>query len=215
MDGLKPLECLTSPDERHFSFSVLDLTSTTGLRHPTVGDLHEDMAQFELPRNAPDMVRLSFDVARNLWMYGWYYWPFHSASELHALNALDLALGVKLQLEDNLEFEPGRKPSLSKMLNDAIERRWIVDSGMAKERKMEGHSEKFPFPQEENDLPRPDDQVYTRRLADQLPRIRNVYAHPKSYWYTSRGSSYLLIEAVHDIIVQLFDPLTRDQGIVP
>ncbi len=215
MENLKDLDKLTEPDPRHDVFVVLERPSQEGTpelrtRQLTEADQHKNMAALELSDSVPETVRSAFAVTRNLWLYGWFCWPFYTLADFHAILCLDLALAVRIAREEGRTDPPSWTPPLQKMLDRAIRSNWITDEGIAHAKRLreqwkrmreglpEGWFGGAPDPLEESN------QRYCRILLDTLPKMRDEFAHPKHYWHSVPGSSYLIIENVHGLIQQLF-----------
>lgn len=214
MEILKDLGKLAEPDSRNLAFAILDPSLPDGKRPITDADRHGVMAGLDLPDSVPETIRSAFAVTRTLWVYGWFYWPFYTLAEFHALLCLDMALATRIAREDNISDSEWHSPPLAKMLKRAIESGWVTDDGIAHARRLreqgDGASELLPpeLARRPPDTSQRSHQRYCRILLDGLPDLRNYFAHPKHYWHTL--PSALGIENVHGLVVQLFP--TKDPG---
>jgi hypothetical protein len=211
METIKPLSELTEPDRRHNYVVVIDPAAPGHRRPLTLEDQYSKIAHLELSGDVPEAVRSAFSVASMLWIHGWFYWPFYTLSSLHAYLCLDMALAIRIAKADGITDPRWHTPSLTKMLERAINERWIVDDGIAHARraKERAKQEIEAWPEEWRDKLAPNpweesDQRYCEILLDVIPKLRNALAHPNSYWHDGYGSPVLDLENVHGMIQQLF-----------
>jgi hypothetical protein len=219
MEKLKDLDKLTAPDSRHDALLALvadeqDGTLQLKTRRLTAADRHEAVAALELSESVPETVRSAFAVVRNLWLYGWFCWPFYTLAEFHATLCLNMALAIRITREDGITDPNWWVPSIRDMLKRAIESKWVSDNGIAHVQRLRERSarmrDELPegFPKElfgaSPDLLGETPQRYCQILLEGLPSERDLFAHPKNYWHGMPGPSLLTIENVHGLIQQLF-----------
>lgn len=114
LPALKPLFETTHPDERWDAFSL------------TLEDLHADLAAITLNESVPAQVRQLFETAKDLCLYSWYVYDFHSIADLTGFLALEAALRVRAEKE-----RPGlAKRRLADLLDHAIASGWITEEGI-------------------------------------------------------------------------------------
>jgi len=81
------------PDRR---FALLHDASSSGLSSKTIEDHHHRVGAIAIDLAAPLDVRVSFDRARNVFLYAWYCYELLVVSEMQAFGALELALRLRL-----------------------------------------------------------------------------------------------------------------------
>ena len=144
-----------------------------------------------LAHYVPDDICEHFDTARNLLVYSWFVYRFNQIAELHAFASLEFALKNKC----------GDSPKgLKKLLETAVERGWILDSGFRYYRP--GAIEGMADDGEDSNPDTKDVQEYCRTLVETMPFIRNELAHGSRMLHPN-GLTTLAIVA--DLINQLFE----------
>jgi hypothetical protein len=194
IDGLKLLSEVVAPDERWTLWSG----------HSLEGH-HEMIASIELNDAVPDDVRQQFENARNTWLYAHFAFRLLSVASLAVHVACETGLRTKALQEG---VAKGRSGSLRSLLDEALKRRWIVDTGFsaASNRKqlwaehrqtMLALGEMDPGPWQTPE----DDQAFARIVCQSIQKLRNDMAHgetllvPGLFW---------MFRAMADIINQLF-----------
>ena len=143
-DFLRSTKGIFEPDPRSLGFDVL---GEQGFRAKTLEDQHAAVAEITLHAGAPEAVVVKFETAKNLNLFSWFVYRFHSAARSHAYECLELALRIRFKDElyareerkrlaryererernpDNVElYQPmdkeGFRPMLRKLLEYAIE----------------------------------------------------------------------------------------------
>lgn len=191
IDTLKPFDDLLEPDTRQKYFAVVN-RKTGEARPVTLRDKYEAVESIILASDVPQEIREHFDTARNLYVYSWFVYRFNQVAEQHAFASLEFALKTKC----------GDSPKgLKKLLETAVERGWIVDSGFRYYRP--GAVEDMP--DDGADSGNPDTknvQEYCKTLVETMPFIRNELAHGSRMLHPN-GLTTLAIVA--DLINQLFE----------
>lgn len=197
MSNLKPFDKLFIPDGIQGSYLLVN-RETGATRQKTLHDHYAEIEEIVLLPEVPEDVRVHFDTARNLYLYNWFVYRFGPVAELHAIASVEFALKIK----------SGKKGAgLKKLLNLAIQKKWIQDSGfkyypVSQETLIQRTAADSYRPQtDEHDLDTDNLQAYCKILADSLPYFRNKFAHGSSILYPT-GVATLAICA--DIINQLF-----------
>ena len=210
MENLKELDKLTELDPRYDVIGAIDPSAPDGFRKLTAADRHAEMAALELSESVPETVRKAFAVTRTLWVYGWFYWPFHTLASFHAILCLDMALAIRIAREEGRPNPESWTPPLQVMFKRAIESNWITDEGIAHAKRLRERWARMRegLPEEwfsaASDPMQESNQRYCRILLETLTKMRDDFAHPKHYWHGVPGMSSAIIEDVHGLIQQLF-----------
>ena len=133
-----------------------------------------------------------FDTARNLLIYSWFVYRFNQVAELHAFSSLEFALKTKCGASSK---------GLKKLLESAVERGWIMDSGFRYFRSVAD----VVMPDDEADSGNPDAkdvQEYCKTLIGTLPFIRNELAHGSRMLHPNGLTTLTIVAA---LINQLFE----------
>lgn len=56
---------------------ILRHSRCAGIPKATLADRHAAVARYVLNATAPDAVRIHFETAKNLFLYGWFVYRFH------------------------------------------------------------------------------------------------------------------------------------------
>ena len=103
-DFLRSPKSIFDPDPRSSGFDVL---SKHGLRAKTLEDQHEVVAEITVHAGVPRAVIVKFETAKNLNLFSWFVYRFHSAARSHAYECLELAL--RIRFKDELYAREERK----------------------------------------------------------------------------------------------------------
>ena len=197
MNSLKPFDKLFIPDGIQGSYLLVN-RETGAARQKTLRDHYSEIEEIGLLPEVPEEIRVHFDTARNLYLYNWFVYRFGPVAELHAIASVEFALKIK----------SGKKRAcLKKLLNDAIQKKWIQDGGfkyypVSQETLIQRTAaDSHRPPKNEHDPDSDNLQAYCKILADSLPYFRNTFAHGSKIIYPT-GVATLAICA--DIINQLF-----------
>jgi hypothetical protein len=117
MEELKKLNEMTFPDGRTTSF-VIRNRETGQVRELSICDLHEQVELISLYETVPEEVRSQFNVARNLCLYSWYCYSFHSVACFKAYSTIEMALRIRLGKPD--EATCNLRPMLDEALAKGI-----------------------------------------------------------------------------------------------
>ncbi len=178
METFKRLDDIALPDVRNTLWVATNL-ETGEQRKMALSDIYESVALIDLHESVPDDVRSQFNVAKNLAVYTWYCYPFHQISELKAFSTLEMALRMKFG-------ENGQRLGFKRLLRKAVASGLIKDIG---------------FSHIADNVENPESTVYTERLPDQMPDLRNNLAHGSC---TLHPYSEINLQICADFINQLF-----------
>jgi hypothetical protein len=105
-DFLRSPKNILDPDPRSSGFYVL---GKQGLRSKTLDDQHEAVAEVVVHDGVPADVIVKFETAKNLSLFSWFVYRFHSAARSHAYECLELALKVRFKDELYAQMERKRR----------------------------------------------------------------------------------------------------------
>jgi len=186
MEEFKKFEEITLPDNRNTYFMIIN--KQTGERSEyDLADLYEEIKLIELHEVVPEDIRSQFNVARNLSLYTWFCYSFHNVSTLKAYSTVEMALRIRLDKPEK------NKPSLWKMMREAVDKGLIKDKhfGHIMEQSLDSQSKPF-----------------VEVLPDAIAYLRNLEAHGS----TAVGPwSVMVLRICANIINQLFDK-TKDKS---
>ena len=179
-EKLRPAEYICEPDPRNTNIAWHD-KATGVIRPATPSDLHDAVAAFSLHAGVPEDIVQHFETVKNLFLYSWFIYRFQPVAELESLACLEFALRERLKGKIK-----GKNPTLRPLLKLAVKNRMIKNEGFARWVKANDP---------EWDL--------LASLETAFPQIRNDHAHGS---YTLAPTAQGIIELVHEIINQLFEP---------
>ncbi len=206
METFKALSDITQPDPRNLHFSKFDESAQDGLSPITLADIHQAMANLELGSNVPEGITSAFTVARNIWLYGWFVWPFYSVGEFEAYRCIEMALRVRCRTEQLLE-DPKHPPGLRGLMQIAIDRRWLVDADIEHCRRLEESRQAYEDIEAAiggQQRPPAAADSYVRLIANTMPNLRNAHVHADALSFTTSSSALLPLQLARDIINKLF-----------
>jgi len=194
METLKQFDEICQKDARQDLFSIINHRDGT-TRKRTLEDFHRRAEKMRLHNGVPQHIRSHFETARNLVVYSWFYYPFNVTAELCAYTSVEYALRVKNGTQ--------AKPSFRKLLEKAVEQKWISDEGFShikqKHENLRAYNEELPA---EARIPQSKlAQEYCKNLVKVIPSLRNTLAHGSSMLH-EQGAFTVKICA--DLINQLF-----------
>lgn len=189
---LKPLDEIYEPDSRHEYF--VRITPNAG--HPvliTLEEYHSKIADIKLTGASPEVVINQFDVSRNLFLYSWFVYEFTTPAAMQAFASVELALRVRLWDKDHRKYRPQK---LRQLLQIAVDRHWIQDSGFPHLHEIEQWRKSINWEAigtSPNSGPSSNDlQAYSRQLPDSLAALRNSLAHGSPFLDTPGGALFTL-----------------------
>jgi len=192
MEELKPIEEFKSPDER--------------IRHPKdlPYNLYKNIENCILNENVPENVRTYFEMLRNVYVHGWYYYPFCTMAVFLSYFAIEMALRECFKEED-----PKRKKTFRYLMRKAVKKGLIKAGKFSHVRERWERSKELEkvtggltkaFPQTEE---------YCSVIAESIPNLRNAFAHPQHRTLLLLGQSAVLIKISSELINQLFENLNK------
>ena len=208
-DGLRELQAVLVPDPRTH-------------RNELLADRQARIAQYQLIESVPHAVRVHFETAKNLYLYAWFVYRFHTVAETHAFATLEFALREKLTFLFPDEFGPDAKrhPTLRSLFARARKEGLIANSGLRAAQRLPYERARYrasiergremlargltEIVYDDSDIqPLPEDFAVDALEVFQstMPRIRNIHAHGSSMLYPTVLHTF---EVVTDLINQLF-----------
>lgn len=122
-ERLRDPETMHQPDPRSDAFTnILD-----GSRPVEPSDYYNDMTIYRLGRHVPEHIVISFDTARNLYLYSWHVHRFLMVAQYHAFITLETALKEALGHTNDGEKLVDRPPGLPKLMQDAVAANLVRD----------------------------------------------------------------------------------------
>lgn len=216
-DALRNPEQAIQPDARYESFAVIDAGE---VRKVALADRHEAISGFVLNPTVPASIRIHFETAKNLYLYGWFVYRFHPVAEQQALASLEFALRERLAQMDSTARGTAKRSGLTGLLkqarmkglisNDALRGRshWAAECAHARyhfelyeEMNRTGATE-MAF--DDSGIQPTQEDLNLDWIAvfiESLPMIRNTYAHGSEMLYPTVLRTF---DVVSDLINQLY-----------
>lgn len=195
MEQLKGLAEIQEPDSRHQAFVKIDRESGQFVSM-RLEDYYQWISTINLKSTVPEDIQGYFETVKNVFLYGWFVYPFYAIATFLSDTAVEMALRRRFQRED-----PRGKWSLRKLLKEACVRRLIRDEGFPSvQRQREYLAAGAADPEDAHSEP----GDYTSILTDSLPRLRNSFAHPKSQTILVPGQAAATLTVASEVINQLF-----------
>jgi hypothetical protein len=172
---LKPIALLHEPDERFQRLSFHD-ERAGHIRPIGAADLHNEVNVIELNSSVPADIRYQFDVARNAYLYSWFFYDLVILAEEHSYIVLEMALRHRAKSEGL-----ARNATLKPYLQLAIKRGWL--------RK------------EDLDIPgAPDSQPMS--FLNELPKLRDRLLHGNMH--LSPDFTLMIMQKCVDLLNKLY-----------
>ena len=216
-DALREHGVATEPDPRMLLAAIVEAGK---VRPYTLNDRFNAISRFELSAEVPKAIRIHFETAKNLYLYGWFVYRFHPVAELQALTSLEFALRERLANSQPVSNVSARPPTLARLLRDALRRKLISNAAFHSRQDWAVERAKARFRMEKiREISRlglaeyqyDDSKVqpteadlnydWIADLVDAVPRIRNNYAHGSE---TLNPSVLRTFDIVCDLINQLY-----------
>jgi len=216
-DELRDAENATNPDPRSEGFSTIE----AGFARPyTLQDRSDIISSIVLNPEVPSSIRVQFDTARNLYLYAWFVYRFHTVAEQHALAALEFALREWFISAGLVEGDAEYIPGLKHFLKDAVTRglianerlsfrqAWAVDLARNRLRQFQVdemtrlNASEMTFIDSEIRPTKEDlEHDWIGVFIEALPDIRNTYAHGTDHLHHTVLRTF---HVVADLVNQLF-----------
>lgn len=104
-DFLRSPNNIFDPDPRSAGFEIL---GEQGFRPKALLDQHDAVAQVTLHDRVPREIVVKFETAKNLNLFSWFVYRFHSAAVSHVYECLELALRTRFK-EDLIAHEERKR----------------------------------------------------------------------------------------------------------
>jgi hypothetical protein len=197
VEALKPIDEFTKPDTRNQGLVKI---TPEGRIPVTYEDFYEHVADCNLLPSIPEEIRSYFEMVKNVYVQGWYYYPLFTLSYFLSLVAMEMALRERLKKED-----PKQKNTFSKLMNIAVEKGLIKASKFSYVKGRWEQSKKME--QDSMGLIKafPETEEYCRVLAKNIPKLRNAFAHPQITTILFPHQASSSIKTSSEFINQLFE----------
>ena len=204
MEELKNFDEIHSPDSRHASVGR------------ELQALYDDVLTLTLPESVPESLRSAFAVACNLWLYGWFHWPFHTLAASEGYRLMEAALKDRCE-RDGVFEETGKqrhRSGLEWLFDQALKRSWIVDEGFENYHRYKARADGMLIPpgtiveqSQRAPIDFDDPQSYSRILVKCFQVARNRRSHPRGHFHSTANVGLFEMEFARDVLKQLFPPL--------
>ena len=174
MNDLSPITDITKPDERNLYFVVTDAGGKA--RKLSLKDIYAEVSRIQLHEGVPAHIIEHFSQARYLSVYSWFHYPFNVTSQFMGFVSVEYALKTK----------SGTKKHFRALIREAVDKKWISDSGFTIAKHREGNH----------------DKSYVETLVEVMPNLRNSLAHGSNMLHNNSISSLLICA---EFINQLFE----------
>ena len=205
-DGvLKPLNEALLPDPRFKFFAI----GTDDFMRPfELADLHERINLSKLDAVVPETVRRQFETAKNLMLYSWFVFEFHTMAELHAYASLEFALRTRFPDAKQKRRRKGREVmvplTLGPLLQIAVKKGVIVAETLPAWERAKFVSECFQKRYNFQGGAQRTSAEWLQHVIEYIPNFRNTLAHGNPQLYLE--ASFRQLETCADLINQIFSP---------
>jgi hypothetical protein len=188
VEKFKKIDELMEYDSRFDMFAGENIYHESLPKGLKLHHVYNKVKDINLLDNVHEDIQSQFNIAKNLFVYSWYCYPFSNVAELKAISTLEFALKMKINSETR---------SLRKLLNHAIENDYLIDSRLYEKEKQS----------KENNLilgiepPNIDYKERTKLTVEFICKHRNTLAHGSN---TLTMPSSRIFEITSDFINQLF-----------
>ena len=205
MEEFKQFDQIYEPDLRRTSSVTLNL-KTNEIFRTRLEDLYNLVKNLDLDENVPNEIRSHFQIARNLFIYSWFFYPFSVTAQFHALISIEYALQTYYADRSPIVLSKGWKPKpfpgFKSLIKRALDDGRITDEGFS-QTQMPRMASIANSNLRLNE--RPEVKKYCEVLVEALPILRNDLAHGSSTLH-DQGIDFLIIAL--EFINQLFSPIT-------
>ncbi len=170
---LKHLHELFEPDLRSEAFARLEGAS---LRRKTVADHHREIEAVRMSDRVPETIRGEFETVRNLYLYSWFVYEFTVPAILYAHALIEKTIKEKC-VRCSVPLDGVR--GLRNLLELAVSEGWLINADFRHAREEMSLAVEPWYSPWLRSRPRylPDGTDFCERLAESLPKIRNMGAH--------------------------------------
>lgn len=219
---LRSVELVCEPDRRSTQIAIVNI-ETGVIKSKTLSDQHQAISRFCLNQDVPEVIRVHFETAKNLYLYAWFVFRFYPVAEQQALASLEFALRLCLKefVEEYVaKHRKGQEPGLGSLLRHAIKQKIIRNEAFTCRHRwaLQIARDRFRFEQmqkmiDENLASMEVDELsvqaseadlnhdWLSNFVDSIPAIRNDYAHGSQ---TLKHTVLHTFEVVTEIINQLY-----------
>jgi hypothetical protein len=194
---LKEFSDITKPDPRNRLFVRFD-TGQRGAAPLTLEYYYECVAAIQLTAAVPGEVLGYMETVKNLFVYGWFFYPLCTVAGYLSIFILEMALRMRMDVQ-------GRKgPGLRGLLQRAIKQGLIDHEWTSHMNELDQWEFAWNI-----DLP-PDSSrpgplvLQAQAVADQRVEMRNAFAHPEYEPVSSPDDALRTITVTSEIINQLW-----------
>jgi hypothetical protein len=146
-----------------------------------LGSLHGFLKAMVICACAPEDVRLQFETAKNLMLYSWCVFEFHTVAEMHGYGTLELALRTRLPEAKRTFKRKGREitvpEDLRPLLRTAFEKGLINPAELPAWKRVQEDRETLPSIPGYTPLAPLTVEQWFQGVLDHLPDLRNGLAH--------------------------------------
>ena len=200
---LKPLEEVLLPDPR-FQFFAMFSESTE--RPFQLSDIHTRLGDSVLNPGVPERVRVQFETARNLMLYSWCVFEFHTVSEMQAYAALEFALGERFQFpKRQKKTRSGVREvplMLAELLQKAVREKAIIAEKLPAWERVKARQAWYEKRSSMPIQPIGSATEWLQTVIKNVPNFRNSLAHGETRLYLE--ASFSQLELCADLINALF-----------
>lgn len=168
---------------------------------PPLEKQYDLLEYFDLHAGVPDSIRSYMNSVVTLWLYGWLYYPFYPLAIFLSTTAVEMALKERFP-------KKGRDHrGLKKLLRKAKDAGLLRDEGFP---SLVHRRENAPGLEQETGeiiggLPHsPSTTSYVDVIIENLPEIRNKFAHPEMHAILPPGMAVDSLVLAAEVINQLW-----------
>jgi hypothetical protein len=188
MEELKKYDEVHERDVRQHHFVVWD-ESTRTHRKIELSDHYKYVEELKLIDEVPNDIKSHFEMARNIYLYAWFHYPFYVAAWLYALITVEYALREKLKRTD-VKFKD--------MMIMAIKNKWIRAENYSHIAREIKQLDEFPG---ELNMKIDQDMLdnYCKNLTGAIPEFRNDLAHGTNMLLDTSDGIKICVETINQI----------------
>ncbi len=168
---------------------------------PPLETQYKLLDNFRLHDSVPEKIRGYMNSVVTLWLYGWLYYPFYSLAIFLSTTAVEMALQER--------FPDKRGRGLKKLLQAAKKADLLHDEGFPSlmNRRENAAMQNEQFSAIGGHTPEtPPEKPYVDVLIEDLPNIRNRFAHPEMHSIVPPGMVEDSLIVAAEIVNQLWSP---------
>ena len=183
-----------------------------------LADLHKRLNLSELNAAVPETVRRQFETAKNLMLYSWFVFEFHTIAELQAYASLELALRTRFpdakQKRRRKEREVMEPLPLGPLLQMAVKEGVIVAETLPAWERAKFVGEWYQKQYNMQPSVQQTSAEWLQKMIEYIPNFRNTLAHGNPRLYLE--ASLRQLELCVDLINPLFpSPATEKENRSP